>query len=269
MAHPDTPGFEAQRFRSLAWVVAIGLVLATVCNGAGVYLKRVGLLDQASYTAYWSSHCAALQFGSSSAAAEPRCSAAAISAQMTDLETSAGPTGEYALSRYLYRSSAAELAFKLAKDAFGLALLAVSLVLLARRVAPRPTLQQSWPVGALLAYAGVAWVTSLVLYEPLIALSGARAFVFMGLALAGLWLAPHLALLASAVAALLAVQVLLMPLEMLHGMHLHGHFHSLPLAGRLSGTLVAPNTLGVFAVCALAFYHVFAANLRWLWLVAQ
>ena len=268
MAHPETPGFEAQRFRSLAWVAAIGLVLATVCNGAGVYLKRVGWLDQASYAAYWSSHCAALQFGSSSAPAEPRCSAAAISAQMTDLETSARPPGEYALSRNVYRSSGAELAFKLAKDAFGLALIAISLVLLVRRVAPRPTLQQSWPVGALLACAGVALVTSLLLYEPLIALSGARSFMFMGLALLGLWLVPQMALLASAVAALLAVQVLLMPFELLYGMHLSGHFHSLPLAGRLSGTLVAPNTLGVFAVCALAFYHVFAPNRRWLWLVA-
>ena len=239
----------------LAWVVAIGLVVVTICNGAGLYLKRTGLLDAVSYSAYWSFHCATLQSVSPGKAGDARCCASATSAQIAYLETSAGIRGERAQTRYLYRSSGVELALKLAKDAFGLVLLALSLVLLVKRVAPLPALQQAWPVSLLLAYAGVALVASLVLYEPLVALAGARSFMFIGLALLGLWLVPHMALLASAVAALLVVQVLLMPFEMLRGVHLHGHFLFPPLAGRLSGTLVAPNTLGVFAVCALAFYH--------------
>ena len=252
----------------MAWVVAIGLVVATICNGAGLYLKRTGLLDAVSYSAYWSFHCATLQSVSPGSAGDARCCASATSAQIAYLETSAGIRGERAHTRYLYRSSGVELALKLAKDAFGLVLLALSLVLLVKRVAPLPALQQAWPVSLLLAYAGVALVASLVLYEPLVALAGARSFMFIGLALLGLWLVPHMALLASAAAALLAVQVFLMPFELMRGVHLHGHFHLLPLAGRLSGTLVAPNTLGVFAVCALAFYHAFAPNRRWLWLVA-
>ena len=259
---------ELTRPTSLAWAVVIGLVLATVSNGAGVYLKRTGLMDVDAYQAYWSFHCRTLHLQPSPEAAGPRCCALATPAQIAQLEASAGPRGERAQTRFVYRTPGAELALKLVKDVFGLALLAVSLALLVRRPQARPALQNSWPVGLLLAYAGAALVASLVLYEPLIALAGARSFMFVGLALAGLWLVPHRALLASAAAALLAVQVLLMPFEMLRGVHLHGHFHLLPLAGRLGGTLVAPNTLGVFAVCALAFYYAFALNRRWLWLVA-
>ena len=252
----------------MAWVVAIGLVLATVCNGAGVYLKRTGLMDVDAYQAYWSFHCRTLHLQPTLEAAGPRCCALAKPAQIAPLEASAGPRGERAQTRFVYRTPGAELALKLVKDVFGLALLAVSLFLLVRRAAPLTALSRVWPVGLLLAYAGAALAASLALYEPLIALAGARAFMFVGLALLGWWLVPHMALLASAAAALLAVQVLLMPFEMLRGVHLHGHFHLLPLAGRLGGTLVAPNSLGVFAVCALAFYHAFAPSRRWLWLVA-
>ena len=252
----------------MAWVVAIGLVLATVCNGAGVYLKRTGLMDVNAYQAYWPFHCSTLPLQSSSEAAGARCCAQATPAQIAQLEASAGPRGERAQTRFVYRTPGAELALKLVKDVFGLALLAVSLVLLVRRAVAFPALSRTWPVGLLLAYAGAALAASLVIYEPLVALAGARSFMFVGLALLGWWLVPHMALLASAAAALLAVQVLLMPFEMLRGVHLHGHFHLLPLAGRLGGTLVAPNSLGVFAVCALAFYHAFAPSRRWLWLVA-
>ena len=253
---------------ALAWLVVAGLLLATVCNGAGVYLKRTGLLDADAYQAYWSFHCRSLNLQSSPEAMGPRCCALATPAQLAQLETSAGARGERAQTRFVYRTPGAELALKLVKDVFGLALLILCLVLLVRRAEVRPSLKEAWPVGLLLAYAATALVASLVLYEPLVALAGARSFMFIGLALLGLWLAPHMALLAYAVAALLVVQVLLMPFEMLRGVHLHGHFHLLPLAGRLSGTLVAPNTLGVFAVCALAFVHAFAPNRRWLWLVA-
>lgn len=263
MAHPETKGF-----RSLAWAVAIGLVLATVCNGASLYLKRTGLMDVDAYQAYWSFHCGTLPLQSSPEAVGPRCCALATPAQIAQLEASAGPRGERAQTRFVYRTTGAELALKLVKDVFGIALFTLSLILLLREPVLRPALQKAWPVGLLLAYAGAALGASLVLYEPLVALAGARSFMFLGLALLGLWLVPHMALLASAAAALLAVQVFLMPFEMLRGVHLHGHFHLLPLAGRLSGTLVAPNTLGVFAVSALAFYYAFVPHRRWLWLVA-
>ena len=253
---------------ALAWLVVAGLLLATVCNGAGVYLKRIGLVDADTYRAYWSFHCRSLNLQLSPEAVGPRCCALATPAQIAQLETSAGARGERAQTRFVYRTPGAELALKLVKDVFGLALLILCLVLLVRRAEVRPSLKEAWPVGLLLAYAATALVASLVLYEPLVVLAGARSFMFIGLALLGLWLVPHMALLACAVAALLVVQVLLMPFEMLRGVHLHGHFHLLPLAGRLSGTLVAPNTLGVFAVCALAFFNGFAPNRRWLWLVA-
>ncbi len=254
--------------RSFAWAIGIGLLLATVCNGAGIYLKRVGLMDVDAYQAYWSFHCSTLPLQPSSEAAGPRCCALATPAQIAQLEASAGPRGERAQTRFVYRTPGAELALKLVKDVFGLALLAVSLTLLVRRAVAFPALSRTWPVSMLLAYAGAALVASLVLYEPMVALAGARSFMFVSLALLGWWLVPHMALLASAVAGLLAVQLLLMPFEMLYGVHLHGHFHLLPLAGRLGGTLVAPNTLGVFAVCALAFWYAFAPSRRWLWLVA-
>ncbi len=253
---------------ALAWFVVAGLLLATLCNGAGVYLKKTGLMDADAYRAYWSFHCSTLPLLPSSGAVGTRCCAQATPAEIAQLEASARVRGERAQTRFVYHTPGAELALKLAKDAFGLALLAMSLALLLRKTATLPALSKVWPVALPLAYAAAAGLASLALYEPLIAVAGARYFMFFGLALVGLWLVPHMALLAFAAAALLALQVLLMPYEMLRGVHVHGHFHLLPLAGRLGGTLVAPNSLGVFAVCSLAFWYAFAPSRRWLWLMA-
>ena len=259
--------FEPKASGSLAWAVAIGLVIVTVLNGAGVYLKRTGLMETEAYRAYWSFHCRAYH-PSGGMAAGLQCRDLAAPSEMEQQIVSAGLQSELALTRFGSRSSTAEFALKLLKDAFGLSLVAISLALLLRQAGPRPALQTAWPAGVLLAYAGVGLLTSLTLYEPLIALAGARSFLFMSLALLGCWLVPHMALLAAAVAALLAFQVILMPFELLRGLHLNGHFYSLPLAERLSGTLVFPNTLGGFAVCALAFYQAFAPVQRRLWLIA-
>lgn len=256
------------RTGSAIGAVVAGLILATLLNGAGVYLKRTGLMDADAYRTYWSFHCSTLPLPPSSGVAGSRCCAQATPAQIAQLEVSARVRGERAQTRFIYRTPGVELILKLAKDAFGLALLAMSLALLLRKALPLPTLAHCWPVGLLLAYAAAAGLASLALYEPLIAVAGARYFMFFGLALVGLWLVPHMALLALAVASLLALQVLLMPFEMLRSVHLHGHFHLLPLAGRLGGTLVAPNSLGVFAVCSLAFWYAFSPSRRWLWLVA-
>jgi hypothetical protein len=56
---------------------------------------------------------------------------------------------------------------------------------------------------------------------------------------------------------LLMLQVLLLPAEFGWGMHVHGHFPGTTWPIRLSGTFVSPNSLGTFAVVALAFVHAF------------
>ena len=138
------------------------------------------------------------------------------------------------------------------------------LVLVARRAAPLPAPLAVWPVGVLLGYIALSACVSFVLHDPAITFIGLRSFMFLGIAVLGLWLVPHLPIIAACVATLLVVEAALIPWELLRSVHLHGHFYALPFTGRVSGTLVLPNTLGTFAVVALAFYYAFASTRRWL-----
>ena len=163
------PGWLVSRFRgisgapqhsALAWLAVVGLLLAAVSNGAGVYLKRTGLIELDAYRAYWSFHCRAYH-PSVGMAAGLQCRDLAAPSDMEQQIVSAGLQSELALTRFGSRSSIAEFALKLLKDAFGLSLVAISLALLLRQAGPRPALQTAWPPGVLLAYAGVGLLTSL------------------------------------------------------------------------------------------------------------
>jgi hypothetical protein len=63
---------------------------------------------------------------------------------------------------------------------------------------------------------------------------------------------------------LLVLQALLIPIELLRGVHLYGEWSALYLAARTNGTMVNPNTLGIFAVTSLAFCYAFAPARAWL-----
>ena len=89
--------------------------------------------------------------------------------------------------------------------------------------------------------------------------------MFLAIALTGSWIVGDLGVFARCVALLLGIELLLMPFEFAFGMHINGHFGDSSFVRRMSGTLVTPNSFGIFAVAALAFYHAFSEPKDSLW----
>jgi hypothetical protein len=247
---------------SLARLAAIGLLVAAICNGASFYLKRTGVLEYEAYAEYWTHHCAAPQM-----AHERQCTAFTspekIAARLL-LPALESPDAEF---RYLYALSDAERPLKVIKDFFWAALIALSLIMLSRSGTPLRALVQAGPVLGLAAYSAVSFAASVALNGALIAFAGARFLMIPALALVGRWLAPHMRIVAGAVGWLLVIQLLLVPFELWRGIHLFREWSPWSLAGRVTGTMVQPNSLGIFAVMGLAFFYCFGRR-AWLWPVA-
>ena len=242
----------------LAKLLGIAMLLAALLNGASFYLKRTGLSEAQAYQTYWRLHCEPVTGLAPITEPGPRC-CAAKPAQLAYAQTAA----ERQATRYLYDSAGGEIAFKLAKDLVFIATLLLSMYCLARGAAPFPDLARQWPIwllaGYLLLACAIAWWSG----ASLAAAAGARAFMFLAVALAGAWLAPRLAAFAGAIGVLLLIEAMLLPYEVYHGAHVYGHFGSLPYAGRAAGTFILPNSLGIFAAAGLAFYHAFGSR-QWL-----
>jgi hypothetical protein len=237
-------------------MLALALIVAVLCNGAAFYLKRTGLIDPASYRAYWTAHCWELS-ETAGAQTERQCSKFTSPAELARRSQLPDESAEGTYG-YLYESTPAERPLKLVKDLFWVVLIALCLK------APLPHWRRIRPLGALAVYCAVAFVLSIPVNGALIAVAGLRSFLFLFLALFGQWLVAHLAVFARAVGALLIVQALLIPLELFRGVHLFHEWTSLSLASRIAGTLVQPNSMGVFAVAALAFYYCFSPRKSWL-----
>lgn len=251
-----------------ARLVSLALLMAVLCNGASVYLKRTGLVDAEAYRAYWAIHCTPVDPAKANAVAEPRCCARATPEEVALRDSDAHVEIERASLRYVFESKGPELVLKLVKDLFGLALIAYSAFLVGKRRAPAPAMREAFPVVLLLGYALVAFLVSLPLNGPLVAVAGLRAFMFVMIALLAQWLAPRLGDIARCLGALLVVQALLIPFELFRGIHPQGEWSSFHLASRVSGTLVLPNSLGIFAVTALAFFYSFSTAKSWLALLS-
>ena len=249
-----------------AKLLGIALLLATVCNGAEFYLKRVGLIDKEAYSAYWAAHCTITAIGPHEIAL-PRCCAHSTTRAMPELNSSERRAIEQARTKYVYSVSGPSIALKLAKDALFLALFAGSAYLIAVGASTLPSARQALPVYLLSSYILIAFMVSLTYHGALVAGSGARSFMYLGIALVAHWVAPHLSLIAKYVAFMLVAEAVLIPFEIVNGIHLHGHIGLTSLAARTSGTLVLPNTLGAFAVSSLAFYYSFSSDRRWLWAI--
>ena len=113
----------------------------------------------------------------------------------------------------------------------------------------------------------MAWhaAAGLVRGAPLMTVAGLRAFGFLGVALAAGWVTGDtLRRLVPWLVGLLAVQLLLAPLEFLRGIPVQGHMYLFGefFARRASGTFVMPNTLGVFAACVVALAAGFGATAK-------
>lgn len=245
----------------IAKLIGIALILVTVCNGAGSYLRKTGIVDQEAYRAFWTIHCKPVALLSSLENGAPRCCVDAP--QKMSIEQRAI---ERRYAWYVYDVPGWEIILKRAKDVLGLALIALSAYLLVIRSSALPALQAAWPIAILFGYVFFVFLLSLGQFDALVAGAGLmRLLMFLTLALIGAWLVPHMALFASCVGALLALELALIPFEMWRSIHLHGHFLSpLFLAARTSGTLVLPNSMGIFAVASLAFYYAFSQTRAYL-----
>ncbi|WP_424319686.1 hypothetical protein, partial [Candidatus Methylomirabilis sp.] len=237
----------------VARLIGIGLILATVFNGAGFYLRKTGLVEPEKYRAYWALHCGLES--PDSVFAGPGCCGKPSTAEERAIER--------AYTRYLYETPGYEILLKLVKDALGIGVIVMSAYLLWRRKAPVPDWRLiRWP-GWLAGVVAIAFLGSAINQGFWTAASGIRSFLFLGIALVGLWLARQMDYFARCAGVLIVVQLLLLPFELFKGIHLHGHFAGL-LLSRMSGTLMLPNSLGVFAVAALAFYYAFSQSRTYL-----
>jgi len=255
----------------LARWVGVALVLATLCNGLGIYLRKVGLVQTPAYHAYWAWHCSPVAHLQPHQRAQPGCCAHASTAELAEIGAPPRRDVEQALAQYIFELTPAEKALKLVKDVFVLAFVAVSAWLVAQR---RP-LGNGFGLGSsgqrlLLVYGCAMFGLSWAWHGLLMPVAGLRPLLFLAVFGLGAWMATHLPGLAKFVAVALALQLLLVPLELLAGIHINGHGHALRLGwvdfqlllSRASGTLVLPNSLGVFAVTALAFCQAFAPSRR-------
>ncbi|MES2632419.1 MAG: hypothetical protein V4669_05575 [Pseudomonadota bacterium] len=231
------------------WLAA-AMVVAALCSGASAYLKRTGVLAHADYLAYWAHHCLS-DDDVPDMRDEPQCHAHVDVPRAVAQNTWRGFTS--AFISYVHEVSPAERPLKFAKDAVFVAILALSAWMLAasrslRAIAPVSPLPVAFAV-----YVAIMLLVSLSSQGLMVAASGARALSFMAVALLAGWLAPYMATFAWALAGLLGLQLLLLPYELLHGIHMYQEWSALALAGRTFGTLVHPNSMGIFAATGFAF----------------
>ena len=212
-----------------ARLVALALLIAVLCNGTSAYLKRTGLIDGEAYRAYWSIHCKADDPARIAGSAEPRCSADAARQGAPSITSPEDEARQDHSWLYIFETS----------------------------------IRDAWPVCLLLGYVLISFLVSLPLNGALVAASGLRAMTFATIALVTGWLAPHLGVVARCLGALMVAQALLIPFELFRGIHLFGEWTHLALAARASGTMVNPNSLGIFAAASLAFLYSFCPTRRW------
>lgn len=229
-------------YASLVVIIGIGVVVATLANGATTYLKRVGLLETQSYEHYFSEHCVTVRHAPGGNCCLPRSG----NLGSTTLEEKRGAR---AASSHLFRSTGGELLLKLAKDALVLAFIALSLYIMMRGGGLSVTVTSCPPLLILALAVSFGFLTSLWREGSATAIAGLRSHVFLAVALVASWSVPGMPLIAKWVVVSLACQIVFLPYEWLRGMPLR----FCPESMRVAGTLVLPNSLGVFAVTTSAF----------------
>jgi hypothetical protein len=243
-------------YRKAARILALALFVATLANGAYGYLARLGLLDHAQYEQIVDTYCGGTQGVSGPLAISCRC-----------LRTQWGVDYSNAPSPvYLYHSEGYRFAFKLAKESVFAGLLGYSLLAL-RRWRPVQPVRRAWPLFAFLALLVIGVLRTALAGNPLFAAMGSRPFEFAAIALTAAWSSAYLGMVSRPLAGLLFVEAALVGLEMLFGLPIR----TCPNSFRAAGTLVLPNSLGVFVAMLLAFAASFrprVARNPWCWLAA-
>lgn len=258
----------------MALFIGIALILATLANGAGFYLRKIGLIEPEDYRTYWILQCNSIAHGDRIADTGEGCSAY-IKENQPRLPSGEDGAVMQRIARSAHETPAREIPLKLVKDALGVVLIGLSAWLIMRRKATLSAVQEAWPVLLLAGYAMVSFIASWAANGAMTAALGLRPFMFVVIALTCGWLAPHLSIVAQCLTVLLGTEALLASLEVLNVNYMIGHvFTILPsgsytLATRATGTLILTNTMGIFAATALAFYYTFSRRRSYLPIVAS
>jgi hypothetical protein len=237
------------RHAQLVILVGIGLILASLGNGAAGYLKRIGLLDHSIYVNYVATYCQLPREGRGS------FGCICMHEPLDEQSNSRPGVGERPEPKYIYQNFGSERWLKLGKDALFGGFLLVSLYLIGARRVRMPSLADSWPPWLLMVSVAVGFAISLVFWGGSFAIIGLRSFEFLAIVLLGGWAAGGMQYFAYCAGWLVILQVLLVALELTFGIPIS----SCPHWFRAAGTMVLPNTLGAVAVVALAFYASFTA----------
>jgi hypothetical protein len=241
----------SMRKAQLVILIGVGLLLATLGNGATTYLKRIGFLEREAYESFIASHCEASR--DAPAGFRSICSCMREPGARRADSTATGvdePPGR----QYLYQSAGQQRWLKVFKDALFAGFILVSLFLIRTPTALFSGMSASWPLLPLAVSAGMGLGISVALWGGSFAVIGLRSFGFLAIAILGAWVSGKMHFFATCVGWLLAIQLALVALEMMLGMPLRTCPHSF----RAAGTMVWENSLGVFTVVALAFYWSFS-----------
>ncbi|HXX80796.1 MAG TPA: hypothetical protein VEI46_04555 [Thermodesulfovibrionales bacterium] len=236
------------------WVKLLGvsLILATILNGTPFFLKKVGIVNKEAYEAYWNVHSVG---GPYSCGPLPR-------KQFLK---------EKAYTRYLFENKGGGIFLKGMKDLLIGGFILLSFILHLARKDKKSNRSLAWPVLSLVLLVVAASLLTYLKHGGLLVASGIRSFMFLGIASAGMWFvrSKGLGILAACTGILILVQFLIIPFELIFGLPINGYlcFLNRFLPARVSGTFILPNSLGSFAISALAFYYDFSNSrkyLRWL-----
>lgn len=240
--------------------LGLGLLLGTLLNGIEPFLLRVGVLETEKFEAAWIPLCGPAGLSRAPFGLGARCA----TPPRDELLPVLWPDVRAAATSHTLRSSGPGKVLKLAKDACIIAL-AISSAWLFLRRPDRVQLRNRLPLIGLGAFVIGQSALGLARGEIVPVLSGLRSFQALPIALL---LPPVVATslsegLARWVAATVALQVPLLLVEALRSLPVQKVFPFLFLPWRLSGSLVNPNSLGVFAVVGLAFVLCFERAPRW------
>ena len=158
--------------------------------------------------------------------------------------------------QYIYANNNYERLLKICKDLLFAGFLIFSCYLIQTKRARLPDPAALVPPLFLLANVGLGFLISLFLWGSVFALAGLRSFGFLAIALVGGWAFSGIQGITRCVAALLTLQLVLVCIEVLFGVPLR----DCPSSFRTAGTMVLPNSLGIFTVVGLAFYYSYSSD---------
>lgn len=247
-------------------IVAVALVAASLANGAGVYLKKIGLKDPDQYAAYWSLHCQKRAVINDTFGFQ-RCDAAVAPDGGAAVSEETRRRTERAQIAYLYRADGMERWLKALKELLMLGMIAWGLRTLDGLARLARNAPGTWPLALLLGVAACGSVESYLSggWWPVIVGWRSLEFLLVAFFCGSVASARNMATWAAGVAVLMALQLPLLLPEWLYGVYVHGDYAM--AAGpwkRLVGSFVHPNSLGVFMAAGLGFYYAFSGTRRYL-----